>query len=842
MRNPLSSPALTALLLSTFLAVAGAAFASDFETVSESDDGSTTEWYGTRPEQIAGASGTAWQLDVSRATLDAAIISQANLGRELVDLEIRWNGSQERFTALFLDTGAVVHTLIQGPYSEWETFFNAMAAKAGRYLDVEVDYFDGNKRYSSIFLEDGDFYGAVLRTTQTDDQFQANLKTYLTLGYSLIDFEAYTDSGGNLKYAGIWVKDPNQPMTHLYYGLQSPDVTDLVSPMAGRVIDLERYWDPARGYRYAMIIAQYPGGEWAQYRGMTSTELATRNSQNADGNTFLIDIDSYVSGGTLRFNGVWGDTVKSLHEVSAMPSEPDLESNSAQLDALIAAFEGGAGAPRGRLGLYARNLGTNQSIANRHTEPFYAASTVKTAIHVKLKREEQEGEIAFTWIGNYTDGVDSRFRWYVDERDQLSGPLNDFPGLGNTDWGLQFSVARFDQAMMQVSDNAAASLLVDHPTLGTANSDQSLNHWISGIPGVGKEYGLVLSIQDIDRTILWQGQQGSGFESEPSYFLVPPSAFEPLFRTGSDAFQDLEQIFPDGFPAFNSVRGHNRLYASGISSVTPRAQGGLMEKLWEGDLLDPTPTSQALAVMLEGTPLDNHPSFPSNAQLFDKGGTKGWNSTPSTLAISDSAIVQLGPDAVSINLFAQDGDRITWCGQTTGTGPDDDIRCDHFPGLAWQLLQDLAANLEAAEEPQLAFSPSVVSAGAPFSASCDVENLGGGDSRGFDVDFYASTNQTISSGDRFLGRVRVAGGVLGRSTVSVDLSVPFPSSVPPGSYWFGCIVDADKSQSAQFGEVGEWDEALASNTSVVTSHQLTVQVAVDLIFADGFESGNTSAW
>ena len=795
-------------------------------------------------QQTAGVSGSVWFLDLSRAAFDSKMISQSGLGRELVDVEIAWDGSEERFTALWFNTGATVHTLIQEPYSAWSDFFNLMATKNGRYLDVEVAYYGGDKKYSSIFLEDGDDYGAHLRTTQSDSQFQDNLKQYLIDGYSLIDFEAYQDGSGNLKYAGVWVRDPNQPATHLLYGLQSPDITDLVNPMAGRVIDIERYWDPDRsGFRYAMIIAQYPGGGWAVSRGMTSSGLTTKHGQVSDGDTHLIDLDFYETGGNLRYNAVWGDAVKSMHEVAAMPSEPDPEPLSANLTALINNFEGGAGAPLGTLGVYGRNLRTDQSASYRHAEPFYIASTIKTAIHVKLKREEQAGRLNLSTVTPYTLGSDRRDNWYVDERDTRPGPLNDFPGFGNTNWGDWFTLGRFDQAMMQVSDNAATTLLVDHPLWGVAYDTQDVNEWISSIPGVSQEFGLIVSIHDVDRTILWQGQQGTGFEAEESFFLTPGWAFERYYRTNQDSWGDLAPFFPSGIPAYDKTRGHQRLYASGIGSATPRAYGNLLEKLWEEDLLNTTRTREALNVMLEGTPFNGHPSFPNNVNLFSKGGTKGRTTVPSTLAVSNAGIVEMGPDAVSLALFTRDGTRQPSCPNGTNTGNNDDIRCDHYPGLAWQMLQDLGANLEAAEGPGVGFSPSTVSAGESIVATCDVDNLGGGDATGFDVTFYASTDQTIVVLDDYrISSVRID-GLPGYSTVTASLNLgSFPASIPIGDYWVGCFVDSDPSDDSVFKEVGEWDESDASNISVVTAYQLIVAPSSTLIFADGFESGDMTIW
>lgn len=102
--------------------------------------------------------------------------------------------------------------------------------------------------------------------------------------------------------------------------------------------------------------------------------------------------------------------------------------------------------------------------------------------------------------------------------------------------------------------------------------------------------------------------------------------------------------------------------------------------------------------------------------------------------------------------------------------------------------------------------------GAPFYVSGDVVNSGDADAGGFYVDFYASTNLTISTFDLLLGSVYV-GGVPDGATAELDLSGPLPY-VPAGTYYVGWIIDDADA-------VNESDE---TNNTVVLPSSSTLTV------------------
>jgi hypothetical protein len=111
------------------------------------------------------------------------------------------------------------------------------------------------------------------------------------------------------------------------------------------------------------------------------------------------------------------------------------------------------------------------------------------------------------------------------------------------------------------------------------------------------------------------------------------------------------------------------------------------------------------------------------------------------------------------------------------------------------------------------FSPQTLTAGDSFTVHTELKNGSLSTSSGaFWVDFYASTNTTITTFDEFIGSVQVS-SITPNDLRVVSWSGPFPSSIPAGTYWVGWIIDA-------LNDVSESNES--NNIAYKTSYQLTV--------------------
>ena len=111
------------------------------------------------------------------------------------------------------------------------------------------------------------------------------------------------------------------------------------------------------------------------------------------------------------------------------------------------------------------------------------------------------------------------------------------------------------------------------------------------------------------------------------------------------------------------------------------------------------------------------------------------------------------------------------------------------------------------------FSPTTVTAGVTsFHVWNDVRNFGTKASGGFYVDYYASTDTIISTSDYLIGWAYIS-NVNPFTYADSDLTKTFPSSIPPGTYWIGWIIDS-------LGNVPEFDET--NNIAYKNSYKLTV--------------------
>ena len=766
----------------------------------------------TTPQALEG--DTAYLLDVTYNTFLSENGFQGIAGRQLVDIEVRWDGANEWYSAIWAPVSGTIHTLFQGSYSDWEAFFTANNSRNGRYLDVEVGYFGNNKLYSAIFLEDGDRYSRALHTTNTDGQFQDRLAQYQNSGMALIDFEAYQTPGGATRFAGIWVDDPNQPVTVLYYGLESPDVGDLITPRHGRVIDIERYYSDLHGEdRWALLFAMFSGGEQFQRRNDSAANISYFDGIFSDADTHLIDIEAYVLSSNNRYSALWGDTFKTLHEVPAIQGDLDPEPLSTTLGNLLANFEANN---QGVIGLYAKNLRTNQSLAYRSYEPFYLASTAKIPIHIKYWREVQNGHLNGNTSLAYTGGSNSASPWYTGNRNDAGASR---PALGVADFGSSFTLQQYDSMMMDISDNAATSILMDHPDVGLTLDGYDVNEWLADIAGVGQGWGPVTSIQDVDRAIMWQGQQTATDAGDDSFFLAPPSGLESLFRWGTwdcdgsgganfsgdaDCWNELRTYYGvstvGALPDYSSFTGHRRYYNMGLNTATPRATALLLEELAEGRLLDATNTNNAITSMTEPTPFGwygTNSFWPGYINIWAKGGVKGFidNANNRTVrAVSDAAIIDNGQDDIVLAVLTEDNFRPT----TTNPG-NNGVRDGFTDPIADEVLRLLTPDLASCTA---ALASSTATAGETFQILCELPNDGGGDALNFDVNFYASTNTTISTSDYYLGSVTV-NEVAGFGSEVINLAISFPDNIPPGDYYPGWIVDPGGSANGDVGELSE---------------------------------------
>lgn len=89
------------------------------------------------------------------------------------------------------------------------------------------------------------------------------------------------------------------------------------------------------------------------------------------------------------------------------------------------------------------------------------------------------------------------------------------------------------------------------------------------------------------------------------------------------------------------------------------------------------------------------------------------------------------------------------------------------------------------------FSPTTVEHGTDFTVSCDLRNMGTASSGTFDVTYYASLDDEITTSDYVIGADENVSSIEPFLTTGTSQwSGPFPETIPAGSYYIGWIIDS----------------------------------------------------
>jgi plastocyanin len=93
-------------------------------------------------------------------------------------------------------------------------------------------------------------------------------------------------------------------------------------------------------------------------------------------------------------------------------------------------------------------------------------------------------------------------------------------------------------------------------------------------------------------------------------------------------------------------------------------------------------------------------------------------------------------------------------------------------------------------------------AGEDFTVKTTLKNNGPGDSGGFNISFYASTDNVITSGDTLLG-IEVVSDISAGASKNIEESVDLPLDLASGDYFIGAIIDLDDNNLNNNANVDE---------------------------------------
>lgn len=113
--------------------------------------------------------------------------------------------------------------------------------------------------------------------------------------------------------------------------------------------------------------------------------------------------------------------------------------------------------------------------------------------------------------------------------------------------------------------------------------------------------------------------------------------------------------------------------------------------------------------------------------------------------------------------------------------------------------------------------PAKGNQGAAITISDTVQNQGTGNSAGFYTGFYVSTDSTITTADRYLGR-RFVSSLASGAVNSGNTTVTIPANMNGGTYYIGAIADYTNVIS----ETDELNNTLAGNTIAIFKPDMTM--------------------
>ena len=181
-------------------------------------------------------------------------------GFRVLDLDAHTVGNSPRFNAIFVRESPKKLFFSHRALTLAQLDAKVVEYKAQGYRPIRVNGYrlaptTSAQRYTAVWVKDGPT-DAILRRDLTSAQYSTAWTTYKEAGYRPVDIAAYPTAAG-LRYAGIWLRVPNQPA-------------------------------------------------WSSKRELTLSALDTERLAMKKANYVMTDLDSYYMGGELALLGDLG--------------------------------------------------------------------------------------------------------------------------------------------------------------------------------------------------------------------------------------------------------------------------------------------------------------------------------------------------------------------------------------------------------------------------------------------------------------------------------------------------------------------------------------------------------
>lgn len=247
---------------------------------------------------------TWWYYGIDAATV-AANLQQNNA--RLIDLEPYEDGAgATRFACVMVSNTGVNAKGWAWLYDTTQAAIGALTAQGKRIVDLEQYTVGGQTRYACVTIDNT---GADARGWA---YYYNVTPTYLTTLLTQNNARPYDLDRVGSNYNVVMIGQPGQPANWRYFGLTSTQVTDTLSQIGARLVDVEKY-ATLNGFRYDVVMVNNSNA--------LSTRLSLLMRNNTDGHSgvFL----KRANGAELAY--INGDrphepasTLKTLHLLEAM--------------------------------------------------------------------------------------------------------------------------------------------------------------------------------------------------------------------------------------------------------------------------------------------------------------------------------------------------------------------------------------------------------------------------------------------------------------------------------------------------------------------------------------------
>lgn len=245
-----------------------------------------------------------WYYDVSGATI-STLLTQNNA--RLIDLEpVDTGAGSTRFACVMVSNTGVNQKGWNWVYDTTTTTIGNLVAQNQRIVDLEQYTINGQTRYAAVTITNT---GADARAWWYYYNIPAaTMTTLLTANNARVYDMDRTGSNYNV----VMIGQSGQPKNWRYFGLTATQLTDSLSQIGARLVDVERYFTLS-GYRYDAVLVN------------NSNALSTRISEilrsNTDGHSGVYlkrstgEVLAYINGDRPHEPA---STLKTLHLLEAV--------------------------------------------------------------------------------------------------------------------------------------------------------------------------------------------------------------------------------------------------------------------------------------------------------------------------------------------------------------------------------------------------------------------------------------------------------------------------------------------------------------------------------------------